>query len=100
MMPQNRFHVVDKRTGEVFKTKYYSEPFFFFHFVNSYEEEDHLIIDVDAYPSHKVMDKMSIERLRAGDLDQKDPSRIQRFVLPIIRNVKVRDENFPVPLLG
>jgi len=90
MFVQNRFHIVDKRTGEVLKTKYYSEtPFFFFHLVNSYEESEHIVIDVDAYPSHEVMDKMSITRLRAGDLDQKDPSRIQRFVLPIIKNVKV-----------
>jgi len=93
---KNRFHVVDKKTGEVLKTKFYADkPFFFFHLVNSYEEKEHIVIDVDAYPSSEVMDKMSIDRLRSGDLDQKDPSRIQRYVLPIIRNIKdeVKGEN-------
>jgi len=86
---KNRFYIINKTTGEVSKTKYMTEvPFFFFHFVNSYEEDDHIVIDINAFDSNKVVDKMSISRLRSGDLDQVDPSRIQRFVLPLVKNVK------------
>jgi carotenoid cleavage dioxygenase-like enzyme len=85
----NRFYIINKNTGEVSKVKYMTDtPFFFFHFVNSYEQDGHIVVDVNAFPTNAVVDKMCISRLRSGDLDQTDPSRVQRFVLPIIKDVK------------
>jgi beta-carotene 15,15'-monooxygenase len=38
---QNRFHVVEKATGKIFKTEFVSsEAFYFMHFVNCYEQND------------------------------------------------------------
>lgn len=70
---KNRFHIVDKRTGEVFKTKIYSEePFFFFHIANSYEEGDNIVIDVDAYPDIGVFECMIMEGLRQRKVEGGD----------------------------
>ncbi|XP_035704759.1 beta,beta-carotene 15,15'-dioxygenase isoform X2 [Folsomia candida] len=90
---KNRFHIVDKRTGEVFKTKIYSAiPFFFFHLANSYEDDGHIVIDVDAYPDSSIFDTMMMGRLRKRELDGADVCRLTRFVIPIIKNVKDVDK--------
>ncbi|ODM91951.1 Beta,beta-carotene 9',10'-oxygenase [Orchesella cincta] len=85
---KNRFFVIDKRTGEVLKTKYYADkPFFFFHYANAYEEDDHIIMDIDAYPNENVLDVMNMVNIRNGNFDG-EQSGIVRFALPITKNVK------------
>lgn len=87
---QNRFHIVDKRTGEVFKTKIYSDiPFFFFHIANSYEDGDNIVIDFDAYPDSSVFDTMIIETLRERKVEGGDACYLTRFVVPILKSAKV-----------
>ncbi|CAG7716986.1 unnamed protein product [Allacma fusca] len=87
---RNRFHIVEKSTGNILKTKYYSqEPFFYFHIANAFEDSSgHIIIDINTYESEKILDKMSIEKLRADDVTDQYPSQLQRFHLPIIMNAK------------
>lgn len=89
---QNRFYVIDKRTGEVHKTKYYADkPFFFFHYANAYEDDDHIVMDIDAYPDERVLDLMNMSFIRNGMFDG-DPSQLIRFALPLgnTNNVKVQ----------
>lgn len=81
--------MIDKRTGEVHKTKYYADkPFFFFHYANAYEDGDHIVMDIDAYPDEQVLDLMNISYIRAGMFDG-EPSQLIRFALPLAKNVKV-----------
>ncbi|WP_199296452.1 carotenoid oxygenase family protein, partial [Leptolyngbya sp. FACHB-711] len=59
------FTVVDKSTGEVVKTCE-SEPFFAFHHVNAFEQDDELLIDLIAYPDGRIIDDLYLEPLRTG----------------------------------
>ena len=59
------FTVVDKSSGEVVKTCE-SEPFFAFHHVNAFEQDDELLIDLIAYPDSKIIDDLYLEPLRTG----------------------------------
>lgn len=81
--------MIDKRTHEVYKTKYYADkPFFFFHYANAYEDGDHIVMDIDSYPNERVLDLMNVSYIRSGMFDG-DPSHLIRFALPLAKNVKV-----------
>lgn len=83
-----RFHVIDKRTGVLVKTKYHSKAFFTFHHINAYEQENHLIVDLIAYPSADVVDQLYLSNLRLTDFKCTCLPQTKRFVLPIFYNIK------------
>ncbi|GFY40021.1 beta,beta-carotene 9',10'-oxygenase [Trichonephila inaurata madagascariensis] len=81
---KTKFHVIDRNTGEELKIKYQAKkPFFFFHHVNAYEEDGHIIVDVHAFPNPDVMDKYFLKCVRAGKLDGACQAIFTRFVLPL-----------------
>ena len=61
-----RLHVVDKETGAVVRTAR-TDPFFAFHHVNAFEEEDAIIVDLVTYPDPRVIDQLYLARLRSGE---------------------------------
>ena len=82
---QVKFIVIRKATGEVLKTRYVSEePFFVFHHVNAYEEDDNLVLDVVAYPKPSIIDKLYLNKVRMDQYSTEDPPQLKRFVLPLI----------------
>jgi len=87
---KNRFVVIDKQSGKVLKTKYYSEDsFFMFHHINAYEEGDRLVVDITMYPSPAVLFKFTIHSLRKpGDTYLQDISQAARFIIPVVHNIK------------
>ena len=87
--------MVDKRTGEVLKTKYYSKvPFFYFHIANAYEdEENNIVMDINTYGDDHIMDQMFIDNLRRDCVTGDDPSQLTRFYLPVLKHVKVKDHD-------
>ena len=50
-----RIHIVDKKTGEIYKQSYFTDPLFLFHHINAYEKRDsannltEIICDICAY---------------------------------------------------
>jgi carotenoid cleavage dioxygenase-like enzyme len=49
------FYVVNKSTGAVSPTVYASEPFFFFHVINAFQENDQYIcLDIMTYKDAEV----------------------------------------------
>lgn len=103
---QVKFIVIRKATGEVIKTRYVSEePFFVFHHVNAYEEDDNLVLDVVAYPKPSIIDKLYLNKVRMDQYSNEDPPQLKRFVLPLIsdRELQVSPgrnvETSPWPLL-
>lgn len=79
-----RFYVVEKASGKVIKTKYFSNnPFFFLNFINVFEEDDCLVVDVLGYDSPDLLDNLDLEKLRTGKFAPKDESRFLRYVLPL-----------------
>jgi len=60
-----RFHVVDKHSGEVTGAAT-TEPFFAFHHVNAWEDENNgeLVVDIAAYPDATIVEDLYLDRLR------------------------------------
>lgn len=55
---KNRFHIIEKATGKVIKIEYFSsEPFFFLHFVNCFENSNNQVefqIYIQILASHVI----------------------------------------------
>ena len=59
---QTRIILMQRRDGQLFKT-FFAEAFFYLHIVNSYEEENHVIIDICCYKDASVLDCMYVDAL-------------------------------------
>jgi carotenoid cleavage dioxygenase-like enzyme len=60
-----RFHLFDRTSGErvgPFET----DARFGFHHVNSYEEDDEVVVDICTFPDAGIVEDLYLERLRAG----------------------------------
>ncbi|KAF8770400.1 Beta like protein [Argiope bruennichi] len=80
---KTRFHLIDRVSGHEIKTKYQSEAFFFFHHINTYEEDGHVVADIQAFPDPEVLDKFYMSKLRLGEFDVSCQPIFTRFVLPL-----------------
>lgn len=81
----NRFYIVEKSTGKVIKTEYVSQvPFFFLHYINCYEDDGHIVINVSIFDSPEVIMIQYLERLR-GQAPEDDNKRAYgaKFVIPL-----------------
>lgn len=88
-----KFIVVNKKTGEVNKTKYYGdEPFFVLHHVNAYESKGQIVMDAVTYPNPDIVGKLYLEKVRCNEFDTESPSQMIRFVLPIIDDIQNLNE--------
>lgn len=81
---QNKFYVIEKSTGRILPIKYRSKKaFFLFHHINTYEENGQLVVDVIAYDSPEIIDKLYLKKLRNNEMDPTDSGYGCRFVLPL-----------------
>ncbi|XP_022246246.1 beta,beta-carotene 9',10'-oxygenase-like isoform X2 [Limulus polyphemus] len=85
---QNRFHVIKRSTGEVFPTVYVAEPFFTFHHINAYEENEHIIVDACCYQDASVIKALLVVEMEKGEKDRKSYgekilSQARRYVIPL-----------------
>ncbi|GFT31529.1 beta,beta-carotene 15,15'-dioxygenase [Nephila pilipes] len=77
------FHLMDLRTGIQTKTKYVANAFFFFHHINTYEEDGHVVADILAYPDAEVLDILFLDKLREGKMPEICAAITTRFILPL-----------------
>ncbi|CAD5112781.1 DgyrCDS1993 [Dimorphilus gyrociliatus] len=84
---KNVFHVINKETKEVSQVKYVSDPFFFFHLINAYEDENHIVIDAICYPDDKIVNAFFLANLRQGPhvegYENFPAPDVRRYVLPL-----------------
>ncbi|XP_077988270.1 carotenoid-cleaving dioxygenase, mitochondrial-like [Glandiceps talaboti] len=83
-----RFHIVRRDTGEVLETQYVSDAFFCFHFINAYEENDQLVVDLCGYNNPQVFQEGSLSVLRDPKIKPYADSEVRRYVLPLTQNLK------------
>ncbi|XP_072165236.1 beta,beta-carotene 15,15'-dioxygenase-like [Diadema setosum] len=77
-----RFHVVRRSDFQRVSTKYVSEPLFFFHQINAYEMDGHLVLDMCAYKDAEIIQRLYLKSLRETEvLDLGE--RCKRFILPL-----------------
>jgi len=87
---KNRFFVVEKSTGKLMKTEFLAkDPFFFLHQINAYEENDQIIIDLNAYANADVIQSMDLNKLRNGDFSNESLASCHRFVIPLVQTKDV-----------
>ncbi|KAF2349598.1 Carotenoid oxygenase [Trinorchestia longiramus] len=86
-----RFIVLNKHTGEVVSTKYLTQEIFFvLHHVNCYEVGNQLVVDLIAYSSPEIINKLYLDKMRTeGYPCDGDHPRLRRFVLPLINEDEV-----------
>nr|XP_053644350.1 carotenoid isomerooxygenase-like [Cherax quadricarinatus] len=61
-----KIHLVSRETGKEVKLKIKCESFFFMHIINSYEKDNHVIIDVNAYKKPDLLHAFHLKNLRVG----------------------------------
>ncbi|GFS68787.1 beta,beta-carotene 15,15'-dioxygenase, partial [Nephila pilipes] len=74
---------MDLRTGIQTTTKYVANAFFFFHHINTYEEDGHVVADIMAYSDADVLDLLFLDKLRLGTFPDECAAITTRFVLPL-----------------
>jgi carotenoid isomerooxygenase len=80
-----KIHLVDRKTAKLSQS-FQAGTFFFFHIINQFEEEDHVVIDICCFKDPDMMDSMYIESMESGNSDPFKTilkARPIRFVLPI-----------------
>lgn len=86
---KNRFRIVDRRTGRevhgdcVFE----SDSFFFFHHINAYEEQGHIILDISCHPNADIVGKLYLKQLTSDQSEESFRSvsepQARRYVIPL-----------------
>jgi len=91
---KNRFIIVEKATGKIFKTEFLSEnSFYFMHAINCYEENNELVVDIISYDSPNMLESLYMNKLRANNQEDVDLSCVQRYTIPLVEDVKLVAEN-------
>lgn len=85
---KNRFHVISKATGAVTPLHWLSaEPFLFFHTINAYEDEDHIVLDLCANINNSLITEVDLTRMGKSAVSDKSRWMLggvaRRFVLPL-----------------
>ncbi|KAF5305094.1 hypothetical protein FQA39_LY09356 [Lamprigera yunnana] len=87
-----QINVVSRKSGKLVY-KFHSEPFFYLHIINQYEDSNHIVLDICSYRDPAMIDCMYIEALKAqpsnpyyADMFR---SSSMRFVLPLVDVEKV-----------
>ncbi|XP_069113277.1 beta,beta-carotene 15,15'-dioxygenase-like [Argopecten irradians] len=91
--PMNKtvFHIVDRHTGREVNTDfaYHTDPMFFFHHANMYQEGGNLVVDLCAFRDARIMKLLYIkDLLKESFQDTKSceevkTCRLRRYVLPL-----------------
>ncbi|XP_013420990.1 beta,beta-carotene 15,15'-dioxygenase-like [Lingula anatina] len=86
----SRFRLVNRKTNEEVAQLFTADPFFVFHHINAYEEEDHLIIDLCGYSDPSIIDAFYLKNLDPESglfSDEVFPEHtlpeVRRYVLPL-----------------
>lgn len=74
-----RFRLLDLDTGET-RGEWLAEPFFAFHHVNAYEENQEIVLDLCAYQDPEIIDALYLDQLRSSTSRLPHPS-LRRYRL-------------------
>ncbi|XP_042863590.1 carotenoid isomerooxygenase-like [Penaeus japonicus] len=94
-------HVVDRQTWKHVKTRYVTDPFFFMHVANAYEDGDHIIMDIPTYKDATILHNMFISTLReqrgknSPEFVESFKSELHRLVVPT--NTKGKEKLITLP---
>ncbi|CAL8111657.1 unnamed protein product [Orchesella dallaii] len=89
----NRFFIVEKATGKVLKADVVADiNFFYLHIINSFERDDHIVIDITTFPNTNALTKkMDLAKLRRLSIDDCDNPVGERYVIPLVNLDEVEE---------
>ncbi|ARS89051.1 carotenoid oxygenase family protein [Natrarchaeobaculum aegyptiacum] len=76
----SRFVVVDRDTGAVVRT-FETAPFFSFHHVNAFQDDDEVVVDLVAFEDDAIVRALSLEALAADGFEAAPDGRFRRYRL-------------------
>ncbi|XP_075238182.1 neither inactivation nor afterpotential B isoform X2 [Lycorma delicatula] len=83
---QTRIHLLNRETGKPV-ANFLTDPFFYLHIINQYEENGHLVLDISCYKDANMLDCMYIKALQEVNKNinyaEMFRGRPLRFVLPL-----------------
>lgn len=94
-------HIIDRKTWKQVKTRYVTDPFFFMHVANAYEDGEHVVLDIPTYKNSSILHNMFINTLReqrgknTQDYLDSFKSTMHRFVIPV--NTKGKEKLITLP---
>lgn len=79
-------YIVERETGNLVHT-FHAEAFFYFHTINSYEKDDHIVIDLSCYRNGEILSSLKMDTVKktthtSSEL-QSFQARPLRFVFPL-----------------
>lgn len=80
-----RFLVVSKQDGEIVATCE-SAPFFAFHHVNAFEQDNEIVLDLSAYPDQSIIDRLYLSELRNTTDRVTSNGELRRYHVPLNGN--------------
>ena len=82
---QLAFRVVRRSDSQLLPVMFEADPTFCFHFVNCFEVEEHLIVDLCSYDDISVFDALCLKNDKSDTLKKPKlpPGTFRRYVLPI-----------------
>ncbi|XP_055864896.1 carotenoid isomerooxygenase-like [Biomphalaria glabrata] len=78
-----QFHVIDRQTSRRLPYTYETTSSFVFHFINCFEEDGFLVVDLVLYHKVDAILDLYLESLRKTDFVIPDAGSFARFVLPL-----------------
>jgi torulene dioxygenase len=83
------WYIVDREEGGVVH-KFESDPFFAFHHINSFDEEDDIVVDLVTFPTHEVVNSFYLDVLKSTTATRglDPPPSITRVRLPKVTQSK------------
>jgi carotenoid cleavage dioxygenase-like enzyme len=76
-----RFHIVDKASGDLINTCE-GEPFFAFHYVNAFEQDNALVIDASSYADASIIEDFYLKNLRSATAEVHQ-GQLTRYRVPL-----------------
>ncbi|XP_050736587.1 carotenoid isomerooxygenase-like [Eriocheir sinensis] len=97
-----KIHLVHRETGKEVKQKAKCEAFFFMHIINCYEQDGHVIIDVNGYSDTKFLHALHLKNLRENPNlgNELDGGNVKRIIMPLDVNEKATPELNLVMIAG
>lgn len=78
------FNVIQRSDNQPLTVQFQTDPTFCFHFINCYEEEEHLVVDLCGYDDINIIDDLYLKTMLDKDYSQRiPPATFRRYVLPI-----------------
>jgi carotenoid cleavage dioxygenase-like enzyme len=98
----NKFHIYDRQSGEM-ETIDSDLSFFFFHTINTYQENQQLIIDLSAYDSSAIIDDFYLSKLSTTGIPDHHRASICRITIDLkTKGISMDDfsSNIELPVIN